>query len=116
VAETTSTTTKITAVVGGVAAVVTGNLELLPAAVDLYEGGVTIGGIGQGAKATSLYAEGKSTEANMEAASIFASSVTGSWINTIPGLSEVTKVTAKTITDKAIETGKDKLKEELNKE
>jgi RHS repeat-associated protein len=116
VAEKTSTATKVTAVIVGAVAAFTGQEYVVPAAVDAYMGGMAIGSVGQVAKGVSLSTqEGKGTEAALEFGSVLASEVTGGWVDKIPGVSDVTKITAKTAVEAAIETGKEKTKEKLEK-
>ena len=115
VAEKTSTTTKVAAVAIGIGSALTGQPEGVFAAVELFEAGAKIGTVGQIAKAVSLKAEGDNTGAALELGSIGVGYVAGEWAKSIPGVSDVTKATAKTAAEAAIETGKETVKEKLEK-
>lgn len=88
----------------------------IAAAVELYKGAMVVGAVGQGADALSSAAKGDGTGFVLESTSIFVGEVTGGWLDKIPGVSDVTKITAKTAAEAAIDAGKDKAKEELKKE
>jgi RHS repeat-associated protein len=115
VAETTSKAGQITSVIVGVVGALTAQPEVVAGAVVMFEGSSTVGAVGQGSKAISLAAEGNNTGAALEFGSVVAGSVTGGWVDKIPGVSDVTKITAKTAAEAAIDAGKEKAKEELEK-